>query len=188
MTPSSHKIILMTGATSGLGEEAFFALAHHGHHVAVLARSRQKFTATLQRYAQRYGKAPAHATFIPCDLSSLESVSAAAQQFMQQQGRLDILINNAGAWLSEFTETTDGIEQTLQVNLLAPYVLIRALQPLLERSDDARIINTASGLHQGKISFDDLEFRKNFSGFKAIPTKQARDDPHVETSCKRISK
>ena len=111
MTPSSHKIILMTGATSGLGEEAFFALAHQGHHVAVLARSRQKFTATLQRYAQRYGKAPAHATFIPCDLSSLESVSAAAQQFMQQQGRLDILINNAGAWLSEFTETTDGIEE-----------------------------------------------------------------------------
>jgi len=66
-----------------------------------------------------------------------------------------------------FKETEDGIEETLQVNLIAPNLLMKGFKELLSNSTQPRIINTASGLHQGEMNFSDIELRDRFSGFNA---------------------
>lgn len=102
-----------------------------------------------------------------CDLASLQSINNACNAIIVKYPSIDIIVNNAGTWNFEFIETTDGIENTLQVNMLAPILIINRLKDLLLKSDNPKVINTASALHQGNINFDDLEFRKAFSGFKA---------------------
>ena len=69
---------------------------------------------------------------------------------------LDQLINNAGVWHSEFTASMDGIEETFQVNVIAPYLFIKNLKPLLDKAETPKVINTASGLHTGTVNFNDI--------------------------------
>lgn len=80
---------------------------------------------------------------------------------------LDQLINNAGVWHSEFTASMDGIEETFQVNVIAPYLFIKNLKPLLDKAETPKVINTASSLHTGTVNFNDIQYKAQFSGFKA---------------------
>jgi NAD(P)-dependent dehydrogenase (short-subunit alcohol dehydrogenase family) len=100
------------------------------------------------------------------NLNSFASTITAANQVKAQYPKLDGLILNAGVWNGYFKETADGIEETLQVNLLAPLLQSHLLFKNLEGATSPRIIITSSGLHQGVINFEDIEFRKKFSGFK----------------------
>ncbi|HMP28934.1 MAG TPA: SDR family NAD(P)-dependent oxidoreductase [Saprospiraceae bacterium] len=153
------KIIVMTGATSGLGTVAAqYALAQ-GAKLIVLYRN-----ANLLQPLQGKGELIA----IQADLSSKKSIKDACITIKNSYDHVDILINNAGLWVfGDRRVTHEGHEMTFMVNVLAPWILIHELAPLLDRSKDPRIINTASALHQGIIQFSDIEFSKNFTGFKA---------------------
>lgn len=162
------KTILMTGATGGLGFEASLHLAKSDDHkLVILGRDTQKFIAWKSEFSKRNGRPSNNVDFIECDLSSLRSVKQAIEKVKSKYDHIDILLNNAGLWNKRFHETEDGIEETFQVNLLAPYILIKELAYLLRRSSDPRVVNTSSGLHQGTIKFNDPEFRKSFSGFSS---------------------
>ena len=107
-----------------------------------------------------------HENVVPvhCDLSSIKSLNSAIEIIKNHTDTLDILVNNAGLWeFGGFKETADGFERTFQVNLLAPYILVHGLLPLLKNADAPKVITTASALHQGTLNFDDLQYQNKFS-------------------------
>ena len=159
--------ILMTGVTSGLGKVAALSLASEGAQLVALCRTLEKGEQLRTEYAEKFPNGKGTIDLFECDLSSFDSVREACQQISSKYSHLDQLILNAGVWHFERHKTTDGIEEILQVNLLSPALMIQLLLPCLEESQEAKIIITSSGLHQGTIHFEDLEFAKSFSGMKA---------------------
>jgi NAD(P)-dependent dehydrogenase (short-subunit alcohol dehydrogenase family) len=163
----NNKIIVMTGATSGLGKVAACELAHKGAAVFVLCRNNDKGKMLQKEYHEEYKHGKGSIETIPCNLSSFPSIVAACKDLHTKVEKVDMIINNAGVMNFQFKETEDRIEETWQVNLLAPMLISHLLIDLLSTSESAKIIFTASALHQGHINFQDLESRKEFTGFKA---------------------
>lgn len=158
----NDKVIVMTGATSGLGKAAAKEFLKKGATLIVLYRNNDKLI-SLQEELEGNGKLVG----ISCDLNSSESIKKACDEINEGYKKLDILINNAGLWSFDFEESNDGIEKTFQVNVLSPYILIKELKDLLLKSSSPKVITTASALYQGPIDFEDIEYRENFSGYKS---------------------
>ena len=159
--------IFMTGVTSGLGKVAALKLAKEGHHIIASCRNMKKGEELGQELLSSGSNPEGTIELVHCDLSSFASIRKACSDILNRYDALDQVILNAGVWHFERTETEDGIEEIFQVNLLAPALMIQLLSPLLSNPETSKIIITSSGLHQGTIQFDDIEFTKGFSGFKA---------------------
>jgi NAD(P)-dependent dehydrogenase (short-subunit alcohol dehydrogenase family) len=159
------KTALVTGATGGIGFETALGLGQSGAEVLVHGRTRAKAEAA----AVRLQAAAPGAIFTPlaADFERLGDVRKLAETLLQGYSRLDILINNAGAWLGERAMTEDGHERLWQGNHLAPFLLTIKLEPLLRASAPARIITVSSNAHySGRIDFDDLDAgRQRYDGF-----------------------
>jgi NAD(P)-dependent dehydrogenase (short-subunit alcohol dehydrogenase family) len=154
-------VILITGATDGLGRGLAAAVAADGHTVLVHGRSQERVDATL---AELPGDG--HRGYL-ADLSSLEEVRRLAAEVNDREERLDVLVNNAGIGFGGGREVSqDGIELRFAVNYLAGYALTNALLPLLERSAPARIVNVSSA-GQMPIDFDDPMIEHGYSGGRA---------------------
>jgi len=159
------KTCLITGATSGIGEEAALALAALGASVVVVARNRGRGEATLTRIKENCG---CEAGLLVHDLQSQRGVRELADDFLAKYERLDVLINNAGLTIGTRELTEDGLEMTFAVNHMAPFLLSHHLRERLESSSPSRIVTVASDAHrQGKMNFDDLNGGKRFSGWSA---------------------
>ncbi len=155
------KTVVITGATSGIGELAALALAKMGARIVVVARNKQRGDATL---AQLRSSAPdiAHSVHL-ADLSRLAEMKRVAAQIADQESRIDVLINNAGAMFATRQVTEDGLERTFALNHMAYFVLTAGLRERLLASGAARIINTASAAHEGaRLDFDDLQSEKSY--------------------------
>lgn len=159
------KIILITGATSGLGKATAIELARQGATLVFTTRDDAKGTATKEEITQLTGNA--NIEVLHCDLASLASVRTFVSEFKEKYDHLHVLINNAGTWDFKRRESADGIENIFAVNFLAPFLMTNLLLDLLQANAPARIINITSGFHSGTIQFDDIEFKQKFSGFKA---------------------
>lgn len=164
---TKNKTILITGATSGIGKEAALELARLGNKVIFTTRNVETAERIKAAFDQENINKPGSLDFIYCDLALFESVKKACKRILAEHEQLDILINNAGIWNFSYKESRNRVEEIFHVNVLSPSLLKSLLLPALEKSDDARIIQTASALHTGTIDFDDVEGRKNFSGFNA---------------------
>jgi NAD(P)-dependent dehydrogenase (short-subunit alcohol dehydrogenase family) len=106
------------------------------------------------------------------DLSSQKSVRNAVEEFKRRYDQLHVLINNAGVFLRNRTETEDGIEKTFATNYLSHFLLTHLLLDTLKASAPSRIVNVASKHIGIKINFDDLMTTQNYSFMKAVgPTK-----------------
>lgn len=157
--------IVITGVTSGFGQQWLYQLDKQSDvEFFVLARNKHKFESML---VQQPLKNRVH--FVQCDLMSIDSIHAAADQINQLTDSIDILINNAGHWSDKiFTPSVDGIESTLAVNHIAPFLLTGRLLPLLAQSKQARIINTASFRHaDAKLKLDDIQLKEYFNAERA---------------------
>jgi NAD(P)-dependent dehydrogenase (short-subunit alcohol dehydrogenase family) len=159
------KIVLITGATSGLGKETARALATLGATIVITTRDTQKGEQTKQELIESTQNKNINVMY--CDLASFVSIRTFCAEFLQKYEALNVLINNAGIWDYRRRVSKDGIEETFAVNYLAPFLLTNLLLERLKESAPSRIVNVASGLHSGTIQFDDLEFKKSFSGLKA---------------------
>ena len=137
------RVILVTGATSGLGLASATRLAERGADVVVLGRDPDRTRATAARISEAAG----NGTAVPlvADLSSLADVRAAAADVPQRFDRLDALINNAGALTHRHTRTEDGLELTYQTHVVAPYLLTELLMPLLRATPGSRVVTVSSG-------------------------------------------
>lgn len=159
------KTVLITGATGGIGLETARALARQGARVVIVGRDPDK----TARVAGEIGAA-AH---LLGDLSELRQVQRVAGEFRERHGKLDLLINNAGALYNRREETREGIERTWALNHLSPFLLTRELLPLLHasaerRGEPARVITVSSAAHAfGRLRFEDPEFRTGYSAWGA---------------------
>ncbi|HTY47392.1 MAG TPA: SDR family oxidoreductase [Methanomassiliicoccales archaeon] len=160
------RLMLITGATSGIGKAAANALAAKGASLVILARNEEKAKAATAEIASRTGNKSLE--IIRCDLSSLDNVRSAAKEFLSKHERLDVLIANAGVIQGKRHLTADGFEYTLGVNHLAHFVLTNLLLDTLKRSAPSRVVVTSSASHlRAHMDFDDLMEARSYSPWKA---------------------
>ena len=167
-------VVLVTGATSGIGEAAAEGFARLGASVRLLVRSAERGERTRAAIVAATGNEDVRTGL--CDLSDLSSVREYATAFLRDEPRLDVLVNNAGLLPAERTLSPDGFELAFATNVLAPFLLTNLLIPLLERSAPARIVNVSSGgMYTAKLDAGDLQTeRRSFDGAQVYArTKRA---------------
>ena len=158
------KNYLLTGCSSGLGEETLRALSMRGAHVIATAR---KANAAKQSIA-RAGVAGAGAAAIECDLSSAASVRAAVDTVRAMGRPLDAVICNAGVMALPAAERIHGIEAQFFINHIGHFILVTGLLDSLTK--DGRVVVVSSGLHSSApaagIEFDDLGAERGYDPWK----------------------
>lgn len=163
--PPDRQVILVTGSTSGLGQEVALRLGATGAHVIVHGRNRERGLAVVEGI----NRGPGSARFYQADFASFAQVRDLAERILSEYDRLDVLVNNAGVGPSPNRRLTseDGHELRLQVNYLSHFLLTRLLLPLLGESAPSRIINVASRT-QSPIDWEDVMLeRGRFRGGRA---------------------
>lgn len=170
-TPSLQgKVVVITGATSGIGAIAAERLAKLGARIVMVARDEARAEMTL---AWLRAAAPnVNHSVHYADLSRLSEMKRVGAEIAAAERRIDVLINNAGAVFSRRRLTEDGLEQTFALNHMSYFVLTRALHDRLMAAAPARIINTASNAHRrGHIDFNDLQWtHKKYRGSRVYGT------------------
>lgn len=163
--PDLHgKVVLITGGNSGIGREAATALAGFGARVVITARDRRKGSEAMAYVRGRSGSDAVEVR--PLDLASTRSIREHADDWMKSGDPLHVLVNNAGAILSERRETEDGFEMTFGVNHLGHQLLTELLLDRLIECAPARIVNVASIAHRlsGGLRFADLNSEHGYHG------------------------
>lgn len=161
------RIFLITGATSGIGRIAAQKIAETNATVVFTSRNMAKGKLIADEISKHSNNQNVEAIY--CDFTSMKSIKQFTENFNTKYPVLDVLINNAGVWETEFKETQDNIEANFAVNHLAPFLLTNLLLENIKRSEQGRIINTSSLAHAyaDKINFDDIEFRKDFNSMQS---------------------
>ncbi len=160
-TAMEGRVCLVTGATNGIGKETALALAQMGATVVITARDAARGAATLDEIKQASGSDLVE--LMHADFASLEDIRRLAADVQAKHQQLHVLVNNAGAYNPQRSETKDGFETTFGVNHLAYFLLTDLLLDRLKASAPARIINVSSGAHSGAaIDFDDLQGEQQY--------------------------
>lgn len=168
------RVVLVTGAASGLGLAAAAGFARLGASVLALARSadRADEAARLARRIAQGGDVRP----VACDVASLASLAEVVGELRRSETRLDVLVNNAGVMPNERTLSADGIELTFATHVLAPWVLTAGLLPLLERAAPSRVVNVSSGgQYTQKIPAGDLESEQTPYSPKKVYARTKRE-------------
>jgi NAD(P)-dependent dehydrogenase (short-subunit alcohol dehydrogenase family) len=157
------KVALITGGTSGIGRAA--ALAAMGAEVVVTGRSKERGEAAVGGIRETSGNE--RVSLMLADLAAQAEVRALAEGFRERHARLDVLVNNAGLIQSQRTQTPDGLELTLAVNHLAPFLLTNQLLDMLKESAPSRIVTVSSEARRGvSINFEDLQSMRRYRPFQ----------------------
>jgi NAD(P)-dependent dehydrogenase (short-subunit alcohol dehydrogenase family) len=162
------KTVVITGGNSGLGLETAVALAGAGAKTLITARDQVRGEAAVAVIRDRSGNDDVD--LVVFDLGSVASIQAGATAILERCGRIDVLVNNAGHFLSDRRETKDGFEATFGVNHLGPFLLTELLLDRIKDSAPSRIVNVASTAHKGAsrgLDFDDLQARRGYRGMQA---------------------
>lgn len=166
MRPINEQVILITGATDGMGRELAKDLAGEGATLLLHGRDQARGEATLTEIRAATGNKKL--AYYRADLSSLDEVRDLARRILVERHHLDVLVNNAGIGAGsrghQVRELShDGYELRFAVNYLAPFLLTHDLLTLLKASAPSRIVNVAS-VGQAPIDFDDVMLRHGYSG------------------------
>jgi len=156
------KLVLVTGGTGGIGQQTALGLARLGAHVIITGRDAGRGAAAVRAIQQ--ASSGARVDLLLADLAEQRDVRALAAQVQQNYPRLDGLINNAGVFNMQRKLTTDGLEATFAVNVLAPFLLTHLLLPALQAAPSARVINVTGG-SPGNLALDNLQGERKFTGF-----------------------
>jgi NAD(P)-dependent dehydrogenase (short-subunit alcohol dehydrogenase family) len=160
------KVVVVTGANSGIGKVTARELARLGAQVVLAARDEGRGLAARDEVRRVTGNDGVE--LVLGDFARLGDVRSMAEQILTRWHRLDVLVNNAGLVLGERRLTADGFEATFQINHLAPFLLTHLLLPRLRSSAPARIVNVASEAHRfgGPLEFDDLQAERGYIGLR----------------------
>ena len=156
------RTIVVTGATNGIGEAIALELAARGAQTVIVGRDEARGAATTERIRNETGNSDVR--YYNADLSVQAQVRSLAERLNSDLTRLDVLVNNAGAWFNMRRLSADGIEMTWALNHLAYFILTQGLTDLLKHTASehgaARVINQASLAHslEGNMHWDNLQF------------------------------
>jgi NAD(P)-dependent dehydrogenase (short-subunit alcohol dehydrogenase family) len=164
VSDAAGKTVLVTGATEGLGRRLARELASMGATVLVHGRNQERLETILEDVQGQAGGEEARSYL--ADLSSLAAVRELAERILAAEGRLDVLVNNAGIVSRERRVSEDGVELTFAVNYLSHFLLTGLLMPLLRDSAPARIVNVASA-GQSPIDFSDPMLERQYDAMMA---------------------
>ena len=158
----SGRVAVITGANTGLGYETAAALAEHGAHVVLAVRNVDKGKDAAARITAAYPRADV--ALQELDLTSLDSVRAAAQQLRADHDRIDLLINNAGVMYTPKSNTKDGFELQFGTNHLGHFAFTGLLLDRLLPVAGSRIVTVSSVGHRilADIHFDDLQWERGY--------------------------
>jgi len=161
-----NKIVIITGATSGMGLATAVSLAGMGATLGLICRNKDKAEIAIKNIKEKTRNNKIE--LFVADLSSVNEIKRIAEEIKNVFPRIDVLINNAGAINKERTLTVDGYENTFATNHLAYFLLTDLLLGNLKASPKARIVSVASQAARiGEINFEDLQFEKKYSSWKA---------------------
>jgi NAD(P)-dependent dehydrogenase (short-subunit alcohol dehydrogenase family) len=161
-----NKIVIITGANSGIGYFTALEIAKLGAKVVMVCRNKDKGEVARQEIIKKSNNT---AVFLKiADLSSQKQIRLLAEELKKEYPVIDVLVNNAGVLVPERRESEDGIELTWATNHLAYFLLTNLLLDNLKAASSARIVNVASEVQQiGNIYWDDIELKNNYTSFKA---------------------
>ena len=163
--PVRDKVIVITGASSGLGLETARQLAGQGGEIVMIVRDQARGEHARSQVAEAAaGKSP---VLLRADLSVQADIRRVAQQVKDRYDHVDILVNNAGAAFSRREQNADGLELTWATNHLAPFLLTELLLPLLAVASAGRIVNVVSEIYSRKLDLDNLQGERKYSYFGA---------------------
>ncbi len=161
-----NKIVLITGATDGIGKQTAYELADKNATVILHGRNKGRLLKTQEEISHLTNNN--NISIVTANLSSLKHVRLFAEEIKTKFKQLDVLINNAGVYMKTRVLTEDGFETTFAVNHLAPLLLTNLLLNLLKQSRSARIINVSSIAHtRAQLAFENLNSEKHFDAYNA---------------------
>ncbi len=159
------KTVLITGATNGIGKEAARGLAKLGARVLIVGRDAQKCAQTVAELQSSTGNQAIEA--LRADLSAMSEVRRLADEVKARCPRLDVLLNNAGAYFDKRLTSADGYEMTFALNHLSYFYLTNLLLDLLKASAPARIVNVSSDAHRfARLNLINPHKPPVYSGFR----------------------
>lgn len=165
------KKCIITGGNSGIGYQAAKQLADKGWQVTIFCRSKERAESACETIISETGNS--HVSYLLADLSDLTSIKTAIENYIQTQGALDVLINNAADFdlsIKQPVLTKDGLEKQFATNVVAPFLLSQSFIPLLKESESGRILNISSQGLQAypfiKLNFDNLKGEQSYSPSK----------------------
>jgi retinol dehydrogenase 12 len=180
------KVVVITGATSGIGQVAAEQLAAGGARIVLVARDKTRGEAMLARLRES-GPGVEHAVHYG-DLSLVPEMKRVAAEIAAAEPRIDVLINNAGALFGSRQVTADGLELTFATNHVAYFVLTHGLRDRLVAAAPARIINTSSDAHKGnRLDFSDLQSANDYRGFKVYGRSKLANILYTRELARRLA-
>ena len=160
------KTCIITGATDGIGLESAAGLGALGARLVLVGRNRAKGEVALEALRQRVPGIDAEMHY--ADLSRRDEIRRLASELIAAAPRIDVLLNNAGAFFGQRMTTDDGLEQTFALNHMGYFRLTALLREQLIASAPARIVNVASEAHRNAtLDFDDLQTARGYNAWKA---------------------
>lgn len=166
MNNIQEKVVLITGATSGIGKASAMGIAKLGATVVIVARDKNKGEIVKDEIIKESGNRNVH--LLLSDLSLMRSIKELTKEFKSRFNRLDVLINNAGGIFGKRILTEEGLEYTFALNHIAYFLLTGLLLDILKKSAPSRIINVASEGHRFHgIDLDNLQGERGYSGLRA---------------------
>ena len=183
-------LVLLTGATRGIGRAAAIELARQGAEVALVGREPERVRSVAdEARAAGGGAMPVHEHV--ADLTLMADVRALAGEARERYGRIDVLANNAGALFASRQLTSEGLERTFALNHLAPFLLTDLLR---DRLEGGRVVTTSSDAHSsGRLDLDDLQSERSYAAMRVYGTSKlcnimftrelARRAPELHANC-----
>jgi NAD(P)-dependent dehydrogenase (short-subunit alcohol dehydrogenase family) len=182
-------LVVLTGATRGIGRAAATELARQGAEVALVGREPQRVAEVAREAKSSGGGAPVHEHV--ADLTSMAQVRALAGELKARHEHIDVLANNAGALFASRGVTSEGLERTFALNHLAPFLLTNLLR---DRLKGGRVVTTASDAHKGGVlDLNDLQAQRSYSAMRVYGTTKlcnvlftrelARRAPELHATC-----
>lgn len=161
--------IVVTGGNRGIGKAIVQQLLAEGHQVVMTVRDKIKGDLIAQELTKTTENS--NISVIQGDLSNIKNCYQLCKQLKQNHPDINILINNAGVWMTEKRLNEDGLEKSFMVNYLAPYILSHELLPVLEKNSPARIVNVNAGLYtKGKLDIEKTPYGLDFHPFRTYAT------------------
>ena len=160
------KNCIITGATDGIGKQTALELARLGYRIGLVGRDEQKGTLVLDEIEKDTDNQSLQ--FFKTDLSNIKSLETLSNEIKGEYDSIDILINNAGAYFSEYVQTEEGLEMTFALNHLNYFKLTHLLMDIIKIDQPGRVINVASSAHfSARLDINAIQMSKGYKGWTA---------------------